>query len=179
MNDSGRGMNRLQRAAVLTALADELLKRGSWCGETHLQKSAYLLQKALGVPIDVNFVFYKHGPYSFDLHNELTSLRADGLLKMVSQPYPYGPKLIPTDEAGDFEKKFPRTLKKYNDQINAVADFVGAASASLLERLSTALYVMKEEGLDDDDAADRVTALKPHVPMEQAKDAVARMKQLA
>jgi uncharacterized protein YwgA len=179
MNDSERGMNRLQRAAVLTSLADELLKRGSWCGETHLQKSIYLLQEALGVPIDVNYVFYKHGPYSFDLHDELTSLRADGLLKMVSQPYPYGPKLIPTDEAEQLEGKFPRTLKKYSDEVSAVADFVGAASASLLERLSTALYVMKEEGLDGDKAADRVTALKPHVPIEQAKDAVLQMKHLA
>jgi hypothetical protein len=30
-------MNRLQRAALLTELADKLRQQGSWCGETHLQ----------------------------------------------------------------------------------------------------------------------------------------------
>ena len=38
-------MNRLQlAAAVLLTLLDALKQRGSWCGETHLQKSVYVLQ---------------------------------------------------------------------------------------------------------------------------------------
>jgi hypothetical protein len=44
-------MNRLQRAALLTTLADKLRDAGSWCGETHLQKAAYLLQTLLQVPL--------------------------------------------------------------------------------------------------------------------------------
>ena len=171
-------MNRLGRAAVLTQLADSLLKNGSWCGETHLQKSTYLLQAALGVPMDVDYVFYKHGPYSFDLHDELTSLRADGLFRMVSQPYPYGPKLVPTPEAESLTSKFPRTLAKYGDAIQTVSDFVGAATVSELERLSTALYVIEEEGAKGDDAARRITVLKPHVSPEQAKTAIARIEEL-
>jgi len=34
-------MNTLQRAALLTELADKLRQQGSWCGETHLQKATY------------------------------------------------------------------------------------------------------------------------------------------
>ena len=97
-------MNRLQRAAVLTALADELRKRGSWCGETHLQKATYFLQSLLGVPLGYEFILYKHGPYSFDLHDELTALCTDQLLELRPQPYPYGPSLLPTAASADFRR---------------------------------------------------------------------------
>lgn len=171
-------MKRLGRAALLTRLADSLLKNGSWCGETHLQKSTYLLQTALGVPMDVDYVFYKHGPYSFDLHDELTSLRADGLFRMESQAYPYGPKLVPTSEAESLSSKFPKTLGRYGDAINKVSDFVGSATVAELERLSTALYVICEEEKIGDEAVDRITALKPHVSPQQAKAAIARVEEL-
>ena len=46
-----RAMNRLQRAAILLTLLDALRQRGSWCGETHLQKSVYFLEEMCGVPL--------------------------------------------------------------------------------------------------------------------------------
>lgn len=55
-------MNRTQRQAILLALIQRLREKGSWCGETHIQKSAYFLQELLGVPLDLNVIFYKHGP---------------------------------------------------------------------------------------------------------------------
>ena len=82
-------MDRFDRAAVLTELADRLRANGSWTGETHLQKATYVLQELLMVPLNFEFVFYKHGPFSFDLREELTSMRADGFLVQVPQD-PYG-----------------------------------------------------------------------------------------
>ena len=71
-------MNRLQRAAVLLTLLEQLQARGSWCGETHVQKSVYFLQDLLQVPLGFEFVLYKHGPYSFDLNDEITAVQLHG-----------------------------------------------------------------------------------------------------
>ena len=84
----------------------------------------------------------------------------------------------PTPEAESLTSKFPRTLAKYGDAIQTVSDFVGAASVSELERLSTALYVIEEEDAKGDDAVSRITVLKPHVSPEQAKTAIARIEEL-
>ncbi len=84
----------------------------------------------------------------------------------------------PTPEAGSLTSKFPRTLAKYGDAIQTVSDFVGAATVSELERLSTALYVIEEEDAKGDDAVSRITVLKPHVSREQAKTAIARIEEL-
>jgi hypothetical protein len=60
-------MNRLSQDAVLVGLARRLYEQGSWTGETHIQKAAYLLHELLAVPFDFAFILYKHGPFSFDL----------------------------------------------------------------------------------------------------------------
>ena len=101
-------MNRLQRAAVLLTMLDALKQRGSWCGETHLQKSVYFLQELFGVPLGFTFVLYRHGPYSFDLSDEITALRADLLLD-VQPAQPYGPSLVPGENAARFLANFELT----------------------------------------------------------------------
>ena len=68
-------MDRLQRASVLLALNEQLRAAGSWAGETHMQKATYFLQHLMGVPLAFDFILYKHGPFSFDLRDELTAMR--------------------------------------------------------------------------------------------------------
>src|SRR5439155_9345213 len=92
-------MNRLKRAAILSFLARDLRTKGSWCGETHLQKAVYVLKDMLEVPVPYDFILYKHGPFSFDLRAELTSFRADGIFALQLQPPPYCPKLVTTPGA--------------------------------------------------------------------------------
>ena len=48
-------MNRMAKAALLMQLLNEMRQRGSWCGETHVQKSVYLLQELFGVPLEFQF----------------------------------------------------------------------------------------------------------------------------
>jgi len=173
-------MNRLQRAAVLTALADELRKRGSWCGETHLQKTAYFLQELLGVALGYQFVLYKHGPYSFDLHDELTALRADQLLELRPQPYPYGPSLLPTAASADFRARSPRTLGACRRELDFTADKLADKGVAELERLATALFVTREMPDGDAEArARRINQLKPHVSLDEARAAVAAVDRIS
>ena len=86
-------MTRQRNAAILTRLASELKQHGSWCGETHLQKAVYLMQELFEVSPDFEFILFKHGPFSFELRDELTALRGDGYFRLEAMPMPYGPKL--------------------------------------------------------------------------------------
>jgi hypothetical protein len=62
-------------------------------GETHMQKATFFLQELIKVPLGFEFLLYKHGPFSFDLRDELTFMRAQGFLRLEPQ-YPYGPTLV-------------------------------------------------------------------------------------
>lgn len=167
-------MKRLQRAALLVALAEKLRMHGSWCGETHMQKGAYILQYLAGVPLELDYCLYKHGPFSFDLSDELTSLRADKIFDQEKQPYPYGPKLKPGEMSGKVRELYPKTLAKYEQHVKFVADNLADSDVKALERLATALFVTREgaSGAAVDARAVRLNQIKPHVSLEEARQAV-------
>ena len=167
-------MDRLKKAALLTHLVERLRAQGSWCGETHVQKATYFLQELLKVPTGFTFVLYKHGPFSFDLRDELTALRADDLIKLELQPPPYGPRLAPNPRSKHLQEVSSRTLAKYEDRIGFVAEKIGARNVSDLERLATALYVTAQLGKCVSSAvrAKELTALKQHVSPEAAEAAI-------
>jgi uncharacterized protein YwgA len=167
-------MKKSQRDAVLISLVREMINKGSWCGETHIQKAAYFLQALLGVPLEFDFILYKHGPFSFDLSDEITALRADALLRYKTKPYPYGPSIIPTDEAQSFLDSYPKTLKRYADQISFVADKLGNMGVVDLERLATALYVTLNQDGQSGKRGEQISLLKPHISLEEANLAIKR-----
>jgi uncharacterized protein YwgA len=166
-------MNRLQRAAVLLTLLEALKQRGSWCGETHLQKSVYFLQELLGVDLSFAFVLYRHGPYSFELSDEITALRADSLLN-VPLRLPYGPSLELSETAGGLLANFERTRRLHQQAIDFVGDHLAQHKVIDLERLATALYVTFELGRarNSEARAARLNELKPHIALEDATRAI-------
>ena len=166
-------MNETQEKVVLTALIESLGKRGSWCGQTHVQKNAYFLKELLGVPFEFDFILYKHGPFSFELRDELTGMRADGLLDLEARPYPYGPSLVATEVAEALVERFPKTLARYKAAIAFVTEHLGAKGVVPLEKLATALMVTREsKELSVEERARRLTDLKPHVSIDAARNAV-------
>ena len=167
-------MHELQRTAVLLRLASELWANDSWCGETHLQKATYLLQEMMSVPTDFDFILYKHGPFSFDLRDEISALQAYGLMEIRQRNYPYSPSLVVTEAGKTLCRRYPRTLRTNARSISFVAKRLGGKGVAELERLATAFYVTSELGSD---AAVEERALllherKPHVEQEQARIAV-------
>ena len=171
-------MKRLQKASVLLSLIDNLKKGGSWCGETHIQKATFFLQGLLKVPLDYDYVLYKYGPYSFELDAELTELQADNLLRLMPQPPPYGPSLVPGSESNLIREKFPKTTAKYLPQVQFVAETLAGKRAAELERLSTALFVHIEFGGKKEARAKYLMELKPHVILSDAEEAVQFVDQL-
>src|SRR5687768_16813155 len=107
---------------LLAVLTEKLRARDSWAGETHLQKAVYFLQRMLGVPTGFKFTLYKYGPFSFGLRDKLTEMRSSGQLSMVIQPAPYGPQFQTGPGAAQLRKRFPKTLRAYDEQLEFVAD---------------------------------------------------------
>lgn len=157
-------MQRIRRAALVSALANKMHDHDSWVGETHLQKGVYLLQDMLGVPMDVEYVLFKHGPFSFQLREELGAMRADDILKIVPQRPPYGPRLYSDDGAKRLQEKFPKTLIKYEPQLDWIADHLGDKGVVELEKLATAFWVTEELGRASEvgERADLLQQYKPH-----------------
>ena len=172
-------MNRLQIAALLTHLVRRMRHHGNWCGETHVQKAAYVAQQLAGVPLGFDFILYKHGPFSFDLRDELTSLRADSLLHLEAQAFPYGPKFKITDNARKLQQKFPKTINKHADALEFVAEKLADKQVDELERLATALYAKSNfPDQDDHERAAWINQKKPHVSLDEALAALAEIDEL-
>jgi len=165
-------MERLKRAVILTRLVQELRKKGSWCGETHVQKAVFFLQELADVPFGFSFIPYKHGPFSFDLRDELTALRADGLLVLEPQAPPYGPRLAATEAATRLQKRFPRTLESCEQALSFVAKEIGDKGVADLEPLATAVFVTKRRPrANTDEKLKTFRRLKPHISDQEARDA--------
>jgi hypothetical protein len=167
-------MNRVQRAAIVTRLARKMREKGSWCGETHLQKALYLAQEMLQAPTGFDFILYKHGPFSFDLRDELTALRADKLLEIEPQPRPFGPRFTTTNSSKKIESLFPKTMDKMDERLDFIAGRLQGKGVAELERLATALYVMNRYNSCKSlyDRAVKLNELKPHVSIDDAKNAL-------
>jgi hypothetical protein len=166
-------MKRLQKAVVLAELINKMNDYESWCGETHVQKTVYFLQELLKVPTGYEFVLYKHGPFSFDLRDEITDWRAYELFRWEPRHAPYGPSLRATSNAEKLGERYPKTRRRYEKQIAFVARTVGRKGVAELERLATALYVTATMPKSGDEArSERIHELKPHVPMNLALKAV-------
>lgn len=169
-------MNRIKRAAIVCDLVTRMRSAGSWAGETHVQKAVYLLQDLLEVPTEYPFILYKHGPYSFDLCDDLTSFRADGVLELQIQAPPYGPRFAVTELGRELRAKYPKTLAKYDRALQAAADVIGDKTVGEVERLATALFVTKRatdrHNGSVQSRAEYLNRLKPHVSVGAALEAV-------
>ena len=172
-------MDRLKRDVILIRLTEALLDQGSWCGETHLQKATFFLQEMVGAKTGFPFILYKHGPFSFELRDELTAMRADGMIGFRIQAAEYGPSIVPESGADSLKQRFPKTLRLHEPLIQFVASRFQKKPVVELERLGTALYVLRELGRGANEATcvQRIRHLKPHIAVDQANDAVRTVKE--
>lgn len=165
----------LRLNAVVIKLVNEMEVTGSWCGETHIQKTAYFLQGLLEVPLTYEFIIYKHGPYSFELHGDLAEMRANRFIKTVPRD-PYGPSFRQGDIGNAVTRRFPKTLTQLDQKIKFAAEELSGKRVAELERFATALYVTLNEPkgweLTASERARLVYTLKPHVSPEAAHIAV-------
>lgn len=173
-------MKRLQRAAVLLSLIEEMTKEDSWCGETNIQKASYFLQELCGVQLEFDFILYKYGPYSFDLSDELTALRADSILDLKIRDPRYGPCYELGDLGDQVLGRFGKTIARYREHVKFVASRLGSKGIAELERVATALYVRLKDTRCSEPAKQitEITRLKPHIFEMDAKKAVEEVEKM-
>lgn len=161
-------MPRSQRWNLIGHMAAALERKGSWTGETHLQKACYFLQTFSGVPLGFDYILYKHGPYSFALSDEIDLMKTCDRLLPVRRP-PYGPTLRvnPTEILNPTE---------YDGKIDEVAEWLGDKGVSELERLATALMLLKERCADKEALVQEFVKFKPHVSEAMAREALAEVE---
>jgi uncharacterized protein YwgA len=166
-------MNLLSQRALVVALAEKLEKKGSWTGETHVQKATYLLSELCGVDFDFDFILYKHGPFSFELRDELSGMQSEGLLESVAPSPRYGPQLLVTPRGKNLEKDFEKTMQRYGESLDWIADTLGSRGVMDLERLATAMWMTREDpGGSIRSRAKALTDVKPHISLKDATESV-------
>ena len=172
-------MSENKQVALVLNLIKRLADGGSWCGETHIQKAVYFLQRFLNGPLSFDFILYKHGPFSFDLRGKLNEWVADGLLVVERRSMPYGPSLQVSDMANAFLKHFPNTLKAYERYIEFVTKRLADKDSHELERLATALYFTPKNGSKNvEKRAKAIKKAKPHIDRADAASAVVYVDKL-
>lgn len=165
-------MEILHRKSFLLFLIERMQEADSWTGETHIQKSVYFLQKLLDVSLEYEYIFYKHGPFSFELRDELSELRADKFLDIKSKE-PYGASFLPGEYADVLKNKYEDNINKFLNKISFVVSNISNKTVKDLEKLSTALYVYKEVGIKDEGKIiNKIVELKPHISRNEAQEAL-------
>jgi len=165
-------MERLKRSAIVLSLIEQLREKDSWCGETHVQKTTYFLQELVNVHLGFKFILYKHGPYSFDLSDELMAMRADMIVQLKSQK-PYGPSIVPGPTSEQLKRLFPKTLEEYENKVSFIASQFADYGVAALERIATAFFIANQSDMDTrQQIAAKINDIKPHISMEEALEAL-------
>jgi hypothetical protein len=170
--------DELSRLTFLLAVAKALRRAGSWGGETHVQKASFLFAKLFDRNPGWDFVLYKHGPYSFDLHDDLVTAKALGLLEQRPQP-PYGPSLEVTEGGDRLLGQRSEELGPSADELRFVAEKIGTKNIFELEQLATAVMLRDQGGDSATDFAAELRKVKPHVSETDAEKAISDAEALA
>jgi uncharacterized protein YwgA len=172
-------MNQLAQKAILVGLAKRLIDKGSWGGETHLQKTAYLLSELRGVDFDFDFILYKYGPFSFALHDELASMCTEGLMDRFLPSPRYGPRLLVTARGEELERRLGKTMSRYGVSLDWITDILSARGVADLERLATAMWMTRQNPDSSvGSRAEALTGVKSHIPLEDAIQSVEEIDRL-
>ena len=160
--------------AVLCQLVGKMGEQDSWTGHTQVQKSCLFLQEMLNVPLGYDFELYLHGPYSFDLKDDLEDMLFMEELGLKPRPG-YGSSFFVTDHG---ESRMERS-SEFLSEIEFVAKEVARKDARQLEQLSTAYFLMiQDNDLSEAGIPDEVHRLKPHITVDVARSALAEIKEL-
>jgi len=167
----------LENQAVIYDLIGSLRAKQNWCGETHIQKTIFFLEELGNHPLGYDFILYKHGPYSFELNEDLAGM---GALKFIDQEIVnpnYGPRIKQNSEVGlMLQNQFGQKLQKLKPSIDYLASKLSDYGVATLERLATALYFTKCEPVSGiEGRAQKIHEVKPHISVTLALDAVKRV----
>ncbi|MBN1959420.1 MAG: hypothetical protein JW841_00615 [Deltaproteobacteria bacterium] len=158
-------MTTITNHDVIVNLINALRANGNYCAAIHVQKAAYLLQELCGKPLGLTFIMHSDGPHSFDLSEQISMLIAYEVLEQESNP-PYGPRLC----IKNTNKVVSVNNKKIEKDILFVATQVGSKNIDVLEKLTSALFIVKREknNIDLNYLAQELHECRPHISLADA-----------
>lgn len=168
------------REMILVCGTAKLLHHyGSWCGETHIQKTIFVAKSICSVPFDSEFVLYKYGPFSFDLNKSLTHMTARNLLALISNPG-FGPSYEINEKLwAGLNNAVDGFFSIHEPKLRIICEFLAPKNVSELERIATAIYIENfEECGSRVDRENRMAEIKPHIQGELAELAFDEAAQL-
>ena len=164
--------SRELRFALLLELTNRLRVAGSWCGETHLQKAVFSLETLAKTPLCYEFIMYKHGPFSFDLRDEISGLRAARLIDYELQEG-YGPRLKPSELSKLIIERNKKEVSRLAKAYEFVVSWMGKKDVKELEKMTTGLFVtVSRKGSSFAERAHHIRDLKPHISQDEAERAL-------
>ena len=168
----------MDRWAIVAQLVKQLREMDGWAGETHIQKTLFFLQELLHVPSGYSFVLYKHGPYSFDLHDDLGSMLTNSVCALEPRP-PYGPSFRVENVGTRLIMQRSAVVERYGTQVSFVVGTLGKRDVRELERLATALLFKRQfPNKDQQFLASKIVESKPHVSENLAFSAVREVSEI-
>jgi uncharacterized protein YwgA len=177
-------MSRLARHALITHLVSAMQDAESWCGRTHIQKTLYTFQTLFhpGGELEVPFILYKHGPYSFALDEDLAEMQFYGGLERKEQLY--GARYKPGQGARALRERFGAGVERWLPHVQFVAQRVARKNVRELEALCTLIFVATDPEEcrlypREEDRIVRVLHLKPHLSDTEVRQAHQEYGQLA
>ena len=92
----------------------------------------------------------------------------------------YGAALKVSELGQSLRTHFPKTLKKYSDDINFVTDNFGDLNASELGKLATAYYfILQDQGNSDEEVAIKINNVKSHILISEGMEAAKMIREIA
>ena len=163
--------------AICLRLIRELNQKGCWCGTTHIQQIAYVMQALFADRPVWEFVLYKHGPRSFTLDTVLESLFQMGCVKygLLS---PLKCRIQLTKEGELFYKTFEHLSEEYAAAIEKTAGILSAHSIQALENFSTVVFysTLYRRQSDTPILAQKLRDIKPFLALPDAEKIVSECK---
>ena len=163
-----------KKTALLLCIVDGLTQKETWGSETRIQKLVYFLQNLLDIPLDFEFILYMYSPYSYDLRDKLTSLRADRLLTLETNRYS-GPRFVTTDLGKKYQEASPEILKFFKKQLELVINTLGTKPILELEQLAIAFHLTRQKEKQEepnflDDWAEELQKWRPKISVNNGQD---------
>ena len=169
-------MNPDERRSAVLNVIQKLKENGSWCGETHVQKTMFFFNHLAGERA-YPYILYKHGPYSFDLHDELGLMQIYHLIGSNYVDPRYGPKLQ-ISAPDDAVEEYLSHSSRFNRVVEFLGERLGPYGVGMLEQLATALYFTKEKPVSQDQRVQRIREEKPHISVDSAERAIEKVDEI-
>lgn len=170
-----------KRQALILFIVRKLSEQKGWHGTLFVQRFIYLLQELLDVPLDLFFILYKHGPYSFELEEILTFLLERRFLKLKVPRNQLSPTLVPGRHAAYYDKKFKMEKSLLDPKVAWLIEKVNKIPFGELTLVTYALYMLKQlqsQGKDEKDLVSEMHKLRPVFSEKAITEAADTLKQL-